>query len=105
MNVSASFFLAKERQAMSGGKVMDDLDYRILKAMNTYSPASFVSPIKVNEEVKLEKTKFGDRIMHMKKSGYVDVITKEFISSMTLPNFIAKIKITDLGKRALQEAR
>jgi hypothetical protein len=45
----------------------------------------------------------GDRLILMKKSGHVDVVTRDFVSSMTLPNFIAKIKLTDLGRRALKE--
>jgi hypothetical protein len=38
----------------------------------------------------------------MKKSGHVEIITRDFVSSMTLPNFIAKMKLTDLGRRALK---
>ncbi|MGD0952928.1 MAG: hypothetical protein ABR985_11150 [Methanotrichaceae archaeon] len=71
---------------------MDDQDLRILGAMNAISPMSFVSPIEVNELVKLNKMDLGDRLMLMKKSGHVDVVTRDFVSSMTLPNFIAKVK-------------
>jgi hypothetical protein len=81
---------------------MDNQDLKILGAMNALSPISFVSPIEVNKTVKLDKTELGDRLMLMKKSGHVEIITRDFVSSMTLPNFIAKIKITDLGRRALK---
>ena len=81
---------------------MDNQDLKILGAMNARSPISFVSPIEVNKTVKLDKTELGDRLMLMKKSGHVEIITRDFVSSMTLPNFIAKIKITDLGRRALK---
>ncbi len=73
--------------------------------MNAISPMSFVSPIEVNELVKLNKMDLGDRLMLMKKSGHVDVVTRDFVSSNTLPNFIAKIKLTDLGRRALKGMR
>ena len=82
---------------------MDDQDLKILGAMNAISPMSFVSPIEVNEIVKLNKIDLGDRLMLMKKSGHLDVITRDFVSSNTLPNFIAKIKLTDLGRRALKK--
>ena len=81
---------------------MDNQDLKILGAMNARSPISFVSPIEVNKTVKLDKTELGDRLMLMKKSGHVEIITRDFVSSMTLPNFIAKIKLTDLGLRALK---
>ena len=84
---------------------MDDQDLKILGAMNAISPMSFVSPIEVNEIVKLDKMDLGNRLMLMKKSGHVDIITRDFVSSMTLPNFIAKIKLTDLGLRALKGKR
>lgn len=82
---------------------MDDQDLKILGAMNAISPTSFVSPIEVNEIIKLDKVELGDRLMLMKKSGHVDIVTRDFVSSMTLPNFIAKIRLTDLGRRALKE--
>ena len=81
---------------------MDNQDLKILGAMNAISPMSFVSPIEVNEIIKLDKIELGDRLTLMKKSGHVDVITRDFVSSMTLPNFIAKIKLTDLGRSALK---
>lgn len=84
---------------------MDDQDLKILGAMNAVSPMSFVSPIEVNEMVKLDKMELGERLMLMKKSGHVEVITRDFVSSTTLPNFIAKIKLTDLGRRALKGKR
>lgn len=80
---------------------MDNTNMKILGAINALSPMSFVSPIEVGEKVKLDKTDLGERLMIMKKSGYVEVITKEYVSSATLPNFIAKIKLTDLGRKVL----
>jgi len=84
---------------------MDNQDLKILGAMNAISPMSFVSPIEVNEIIKLDKIELGNRLTLMKKSGHVDVITRDFVSSMTLPNFIAKIKLTDLGRSALKGKR
>lgn len=80
---------------------MDNTNMKILGAINALSPMSFVSPIEVSEKVKLDKADLGERLMAMKKSGYVEVTTKEYVSSATLPNFIAKIKLTDLGRKVL----
>lgn len=84
---------------------MDVKDLKILGAMSNISPMSFVSPIEVNEIVRLDKMELGERLMLMKKSGHVEVITRDFVSSMTLPNFIAKIRLTDLGRGALTGKR
>jgi DNA-binding Lrp family transcriptional regulator len=83
-------------------KQMDDMDVKILKAINTMSPRSFISPVKINEALKLDEVELGNRLTLLKKTGYVDVMTSEYVSSMTLPNFISKIMLTDLGRKALK---
>ncbi len=84
---------------------MDNTDKKILKAINTRSPKSFVGPIEVNENLRLDKTELGNRLMLLKKSGYVDLMTSEYVSSATLPNFISRIKLTDLGRQSLAEQK
>jgi hypothetical protein len=84
---------------------VDDIDIKILEGINALSPKSFVSPVKVNEILKLDQTELGDRIKMLKKSGYVDTITSEFVSSLTLPNFISKVILTELGRQSLKEKR
>jgi DNA-binding Lrp family transcriptional regulator len=54
---------------------MDNRDRKILEAMNDISPNLFVSPIEVNKKLNLDKTELGDRLMQMKKSGHVEIIT------------------------------
>ena len=78
---------------------MNYLDSKILKAIDTLSATSFVRAIEVNDKVKMDKKELGDRLMALKKSGLVDIITREFISSMTLPNFIFKVRITEQGQK------
>ena len=70
---------------------MDKLDLKILEAINALSPTSFVSAIEVSDKVKMDNKELGDRLMVLKALGHVEIITKEFMSSMTLPNFIAKV--------------
>jgi hypothetical protein len=82
---------------------MNYLDSKILKAIDTLSATSFVSAIEVNDKVKMDKKELGDRLMALKKLGHVDIITREFISSMTLPNFIVKVRITEQGQKALKK--
>ena len=82
---------------------MNNQDLRILEAINTLSPTTFVSATEVSDKVKMDKIELGDRLMVLKKSGHVDIITRDFISSMTLPNFIAKVRITEQGRKALNK--
>ena len=82
---------------------MDDIDLKILGAINSISPKSFVSPVKVNELLKLNETEFGNRLKLLKKSGHVDIMTGEYPSSLTLPNAISKVYVTDLGRESLTQ--
>ncbi len=82
---------------------MDDIDRMILKAIDTISPKSFISPVKVNEILRLNPTEFGNRLMLLKKSGHVDIMTSEYPSSLTLPNSISKVYLTELGRQSLKE--
>ena len=51
----------------------------------------------------MDKKELGDRLMVLKKSGHVEIITRDYISSMTLPNFIAKVRITEQGRKAFKK--
>ena len=82
---------------------MDSVDRKILKAINKASPKSFISPVKVNEILKMDVTEFGNHLMLLKKSGHVDILISDYPSSLTLPNAISKVFVTDLGRRALRE--
>lgn len=82
---------------------MDDMDRKILKTINDVSPKSFISPVKVNNILGIDTTVLGNRLMLLKKSGHVDVMTSEYPSSLTLPNAISKVYLTDLGRQSLGE--
>jgi len=84
---------------------MHEIDIKILEAINTVSPKLFVSPVKVNEVLRLNETELGDRLMLLKKSGHVDIMTGEYSSSLTLPNLITKVYLTELGRQSLREKR
>jgi RIO-like serine/threonine protein kinase len=84
---------------------MDEIDMKILEAINTISPKFFISPIKVNEIVKLNETELGSRLKLLKKSGHVDIMTSEYPSSLTLPNSISKVYITELGRQSLKQKK
>jgi hypothetical protein len=88
-----------------GDEVLNKLDAKILKAIKTLSPTSFVSAVELSDKVKIDKKELGDRIMALKKSGKVDIVTKEFMSSITLPNFVAKVRLTEVGRAALKNNR
>jgi hypothetical protein len=82
---------------------MDETDKKILEAINTISPKSFVSPVRVNEALKLDANKLGKRLMHLKKSGQIDTMTSEYPSSLSLPNGISKVFLTELGRESLKK--
>jgi hypothetical protein len=81
----------------------DATDRKILKAIDKISPKSFISPVKVNEVLKMDTTQLGNRLMLLKKSGYVDIMTSEYPSSLTLPNAISRVYLTDLGRQTLKK--
>ena len=80
---------------------MDETDKKILEAINTISPKSFVSPVKVNEVLELDADRFGKRLTHLKKSGQLDILTSEYTSSLSLPNGISRVYLTNLGRKSL----
>jgi hypothetical protein len=84
---------------------MDSVDRKILEAIQNTSPKMFVSPIKVNEALKLDTTQLGNRLMLLKKSGHVDIIISDYPSSLTLPNSISKVYLTDLGRRQISKKK
>jgi hypothetical protein len=61
--------------------------------------------VKVNEILRLDATELGDRLKRLKKSGHVDITTSEYPSSLTLPNSISKVYLTELGRRSLKQKR
>jgi hypothetical protein len=81
---------------------MDNADINILEAINKLSPKSFISPVKVNEVLKMDVTELGTRIKLLKKSGHVDIMISEYPSSLTLPNAISKVYLTDLGRKTFK---
>ncbi len=83
--------------------IMDDLDLKILEAIDSSSPKSFISPVRVNKMLKLDETELGNRLKSLKKSGHVDIMTSEYPSSLALPNGISRVYLTDLGRRILKE--
>lgn len=84
---------------------MDEIDLKILEAIDTVSPKSFISPVKVNEILRLDPTELGNHLKALKKSGDVDIMTSEYPSSLTLPNAISKVYITKLGRQRIGEKR
>jgi hypothetical protein len=82
---------------------MDDRDVKILNAINKVSPKSFISPVKANEVLKMDETELGIRLMLLKKSGHLDIIISDYPSSLTLPNSISKVFLTELGRKTVME--
>lgn len=84
---------------------MDEIDFKILEAIDETSPKSFISPVKVNKVLEMDTTELGDRLNKLKKSGYVDIMTSEYPSSLTLPNAISKVFLTEAGRGIMKGKR
>jgi hypothetical protein len=84
---------------------MDDMDMKIIKAIDTVSPKCFISPVEVNKVLMLDANQLGTRLMLLKKSGHVDIMISDYPSSLTLPNSISKVYLTELGRKTLEEMR
>jgi hypothetical protein len=84
---------------------MDDIDLKIIGAINTASPKSFVSPVEVNEILKFDVDQLGTRLMLLKKSGHVDLMKRDYPSSLTLPNSISKVYLTEMGRKTLKDKK
>ena len=82
---------------------MDTTDLNILNAIETVSPKRSISPVKVNEVLKLDENELGNRLMKLKKSGHVDILISDYPSSLSLPNAISKVFLTELGRKTLKE--
>ena len=82
---------------------MDTIDLDIMKAIETVSSKHFISPVKVNEVLRLDEVELGDRLMKLRKSGHVDILISDYPSSLTLPNAISKVFVTELGRKTLKE--
>jgi hypothetical protein len=41
--------------------------------------------------------------MKLRKSGLVDILISDYPSSLTLPNAISKVFVTELGRKTLKE--
>lgn len=82
---------------------MDSIDGNILTAINKVSPKTSISPVKVNDVLKMDETELGTRLKLLKKSGHVDIIISDYPSSLTLPNSISKVFLTELGRKTLKE--
>jgi len=76
---------------------------KILGVINSISSKSFVSPVKVNDLLKLNETELGNRLKLLKNSGQVDIMTSDYPSSLTLPNAISKVNLTELGRQCFRQ--
>ena len=84
---------------------MDDTGNEILSVINKVSPKISISPVKVNEVLMLDADQFGTRLMLLKKSGHVDITKKDYPSSLTLPNSISKVYLTEMGRKTLKDKK
>lgn len=74
---------------------------KILSAINKVSLKTSISLVKVNDVLKIDETELGTRLKLLKKSGHVDIMISDYPSSLTLPNSISKVFLTEMGRSTL----
>lgn len=84
---------------------MDNINIKILGAINTLSTSSVVSPLEVNKTFKLDEIEFGDRLMSLRRLRYVKVERGDYAPSRSLPNGIHGVSITDDGRQYLRRGK
>ena len=73
---------------------------------STLFPQSLLSALsKSMRSCELDLDRLGSRLMLLKKSGHVDIMKKDYPSSLTLPNAIAKVFLTELGRKTLKDRK
>jgi hypothetical protein len=81
---------------------MDNIHVKILEAINSLSPKSYVSPIEVNKRVKLDEIEFVDRLLSLRRLRYVLVKKDSEAPDKSLHNGICGVSITDDGLQVLR---
>ena len=81
---------------------MDNMHVKILEAINSLSSKSFVSPIEVNEKVKLDEIEFADRLLSLRRLRYVTVKKDSGATDKSISNGICGVSITDDGRQVLR---
>lgn len=81
---------------------MDNIHVKILEAINSLSPKSFVSPVEVNEKVKLDEIEFVDRLLSLRRLRYVIVKKDGDATNKSISNGICSVSITDDGRQVLR---
>ena len=81
---------------------MDNIHVKILEAINSLSPKSFVSTIEVNEKVKLDEIEFVDRLLSLRRLRYVTVKKDSSGPDKSISNGICGVSITDDGRQVLR---
>lgn len=81
---------------------MDNIHVKILEAINSLSPKSFVSPVEVNEKVKLDEIEFVDRLLSLRRLRYVTVKKDSDATNKSISNGICGVSITDDGRQVLR---
>lgn len=81
---------------------MDNIHVKILEAINSLSPKSYVSPIEVNKKVKLDEIEFVDRLLSLRRLRYVLVKKDGEAPGESFSNGICGVSITDDGRQVLR---
>jgi RIO-like serine/threonine protein kinase len=84
---------------------IDEIDRKILEAINDRSPTKWVNSVNVKRALRLEKIVFRDHLTRLKILGYIDTPPVNYTEEHSNKNGIHQIRLTDIGRSLLMEKR
>jgi hypothetical protein len=84
---------------------IDEIDKKILGAINDRSPTKWVNSVNVKKALRLEKIVFRDHLARLKTLGHVDTQPANYPEGHSNKNGINQIRLTDLGRSVLRGRR
>ena len=82
---------------------IDEIDKKILEAINDRSPTGWVFSVNVKSALRLEKKVLLDRLTRLKELGYINTQSGSYNEGhLILKNGLNQLQLTDLGRSILR---
>ena len=82
---------------------IDEIDKKILEAINDRSPTGWVFSVNVKSALRLEKKVLLDRLTRLKELGYINTQSGSYNEGhLILKNGLNQVQLTDLGRNILR---
>ena len=84
---------------------LDEMDSKILEAINDRSMTKWVNSANVKRALRLEKIIFRDRLARLKTLGYVETQPSSYPENHSNRNGESQIRLTTLGRSLIMRKR